>query len=189
MPGPQNQRHLVNNSKKGSGGSGTGDPNDNGSGDNGFPKLDKVESTIETENRFLRLREKVRNLEEDSDSETEEDQCQAGVAGLKGLPKGNFLYDLEQSNRLKKASQTIWKRDKPFQDKVVKMLGKFDDKNAKIEEKSIKGLKKVTELKADAGGPRILIYRGKNQLPKVLGFCRRRDLECMVESLKKYYGS
>ena len=49
-------------------------------------------------------------------------------------------------------------------DEVLRMLKRFGDKNANMQEKPLKGFKKLTELKNSGPGPRIIIYREKNEL-------------------------
>lgn len=70
---------------------------------------------------------------------------------------------------------------------VLRMLKRFDDENANIQENPLKGFKNLTELKNSGPGPRILIYRGKNELPTVIGFCMRDDLDATLAKLKVKY--
>lgn len=67
------------------------------------------------------------------------------------------------------------------------MLNRFDDENADLQEKSLKGFKKLSELKNSRNGPRIFIYRGKNEPPTVIGFCMRKDLDDIIVTLKMKY--
>lgn len=96
----------------------------------------------------------------------------------------NFSYDIA----LKKQGKKVWKNPKAKAE-LLRVLSRFDDENADLQEKSIKGIKSknVTELKNSGTGPRIFIYREKNQPPKVIGFCMRDDLKKAVVELKKKY--
>ena len=67
------------------------------------------------------------------------------------------------------------------------MLKRFDDENANIQEKSLKGFKNLTELKNSAPGPRILLYQGKNEPPPVVSFSIRDDLDVTLDKLKGKY--
>lgn len=104
----------------------------------------------------------IHQLEEvtDSESETEKDEC-----------------------RLESKAKKVWKNPKVKQE-VLRMLNRFDDKNANIQEKPLKGFKSLTELKNSGPGPRILVYRGKNEPPTVIGFCMRNDLDATLAKLK-----
>jgi hypothetical protein len=127
-------------------------------------------------------------MEEISDSETEEDECRLeSKAGFKELPDGkNFLYNMDQGRGLKNQAKKVWKNPKAKQE-VLRMLNRFDDENANIQEKPLKGFKNLTELKNSGPGPRILIYRGKNEPPTVIGFCMRNDLDATLAKLKVKY--
>ena len=67
------------------------------------------------------------------------------------------------------------------------MLNRFDDENANIQEKLLKGFKNLTEFKNFGPNPRILIYRGKDKPPIVIGFCMRNDLDATLVKLKGKY--
>ncbi len=64
------------------------------------------------------------------------------------------------------------------------MLNRFDEENADIQEKPLKGFKSLTELKNSGSGPRILLYREKNKPPTVIGFCMRNDLNATLDKFK-----
>jgi len=119
-----------------------------------------------------------------------EDQCpidEQNKAGFSELPDSeNFSYNMEQGRGLKKQAQKVWKNPKAKQE-VLRMLKRFGDKNANIQEKPLTGFKKLTELKNSGPGPRIIIYRGKNQQPVVVGFCMRNDLDATLDKLKKNF--
>jgi hypothetical protein len=166
-------------------------PDNSGSGgddDNGMLQYPKAESVQETENRVDKIDEYIARMEESSDSEEEEcEAVQQNKAGFKELPDGkNFSYNMEQGRGLKKQAKRVWKNDKAKQE-VLRMLNRFEDENANIEEKSLKGFKNLTELKNSGSGPRILIYRGKNEQPTVIGFCMRDDLDATLDKLKGKY--
>jgi hypothetical protein len=116
-----------------------------------------------------------------------QDQCsidEQNKAGLKELPDSeNFSYNMDQGRGLKKQAQKVWKNPKAKQE-VLRMLERFGDENAKIQEKPLTGFKKLTELKNSGPGPRIFIYRGKNEQPVVVGFCMRNDLDATLNKLK-----
>ena len=118
----------------------------------------------------------------DSDSETEEDGCRLeSKAGFKELPDGKtFLYNMDRGRGLKNQAKKVWKNPKAKQE-VLRMLNRFDDENANIQEKPLKGFKNLTELKNSGPGPRILIYRDKNEPPTVIGFCMRNDLDATID--------
>jgi len=96
----QNQPHQSRSShrsgffsgRSSNDGSGPGKPNDDGSDgdDGGIPKYPKTESIEETESHLSTIDEQINELEEvtDSDSETEEDQCQI-------KPPGKFEVDFD----------------------------------------------------------------------------------------------
>jgi hypothetical protein len=125
-------------------------------------------------------------MEETSDSEEEQCRVESKV-GFKELPDGKiFSYNMEQGRGLKKQAKKVWKNPKAKQE-VLRMLNRFDDENAKIQEKSLKGFKSLSELKNSGPGPRIIIYRGKNEPPTVIGFCMRDDLDATLAKLKGKY--
>lgn len=188
---PQRGSGLFGRQKY-TGGDGPGKPSgggDDNSGD-GLPQCPKVESVEQTYERAERMQELVRKLEEetDSDSESEEDECRLeSKASFKELPDGkNFLYNMDQGRGLKNQAKKVWKNPKAKQE-VLRMLNRFDDENANIQEKSLKGFKSLTELKNSGPGPRILIYREKNKPPRVIGFCMRNDLDATLAKLKGKY--
>lgn len=155
-----------------------------------MPKFPQTELVQDTENRLDNINEQIYKLEEvtDSDSETEEDQCRLeSKASFKELPDGrNFLYNMGQGRGLKKQANKVWKNPKAKQE-VLRMLNRFDDENANIQEKPLKGFKSLTELKNSGPGPRILIHREKNEPPTVIGFCMRNDLDATLAKLKGKY--
>lgn len=75
------------------------------------------------------------------------DQCpidQQNKAGFKELPNSeNFSYNMYQGRGLKKQAQKVWKNPKAKQE-VLRMLERFGDENAKIQEKPLTGFKKLT---------------------------------------------
>jgi len=158
--------------------------------DDSIPKYPQPESVEGTQERVERINEHLRRMKEvsDSDTESEEDQCridQQNKAGFKELPDSkNFSYNMEQGRGLKKQAEKVWKNNKAKQE-VLRMLKRFDDENANIQEKPLKGFKNLTELKNSGPGPRILIYRGKNEQPTVVGFCMRDDLVATLDKLKE----
>ena len=195
----QNRQHQSRPQNKGifsrkshNDGPGPGKPNGNGSDgdDGGIPKYPKTESIEETESHLSNIDEQIHQLEEvtDSDSETKEDECRLeSKAGFKELPDGkNFLCNIDQGHGLKNQAKKVWKNPKAKQE-VLRMLNRFDDENANIQEKPLKGFKNLTELKNSGPGPRILIYRGKNEPPSVIGFCMRNDLDATLAKLKVKY--
>ena len=64
------------------------------------------------------------------------------------------------------------------------ILEKFDKDDRQIQEKPLEGFRKLTELKNSGPGPRVFIYRGKNEKPTVVGFCMRNDLDGTIKKLK-----
>jgi len=176
-------------------GSGPGKPDDNGSDgdgydDNGMPQYPKTESVQDTQKRLDNIDEQIYRLEKvsDSDSETEEDECRLeSKAGFNELPDSkNFLYDMDQGRGLKNQAKKVWKNPKA-KEEVLRMLNRFDDENSSIQEKPLKGFKNLTELKNSGPGPRIIIHRGKNEPPTVIGFCMRNDLDATLAKLKGKY--
>lgn len=166
--------HKSNND-----GPGPGKPNGNGSDgdDDGIPRYPKTESIEETQTHLDNIDQQIKKLEEvtDSDSETEENECRVkSKAGFKELPDGkNFVYDLDQGSGLIKEAKKVWKNPKAKQE-LLRMLKKFDDENANIEEKPLEGFKNLTELKNSPRGPRIIIYRVKMNRLELLRFvCER----------------
>jgi len=87
---------------------------------------------------------------------------------------------------LKNQAKKVWKNPKAKQE-VLSMLRRFDNENANIQEKSLKGFKNLTELKNSGPGPRILIHRGKNEPPTVIGFCMRKDLDAILAKFEGKY--
>jgi hypothetical protein len=63
----------------------------------------------------------------------------------------------------------------------------YFNKAPNLHEKPVKGFKNLYELKKAPDGARVIIQREKNKLPKVIGFCMRRDLEKTVKKLEKKY--
>jgi len=173
-------------------GSGPGKPDDfdSDSGGDGLPKFPQTESVEKTQEHLSTIYEQINKLEEvtDSDSEIEEDECRLeNKSGFKELPDGkNFLYNMNQGRGLKKQAKKVWKNHKAKQE-VLRMLNRFDDENSDIQEKSLKGFKSLTELKNSGPGPRIIIYRGKNEPPTVIAFCMRNDLDDTLAKLKGKY--
>jgi hypothetical protein len=195
----QNQQHQSRPPNKGffshtsnNDGPGPGKPNGNGSDgdDGGIPKYPKTESIEETERHLYNIDEQIKKLEEvtDSDSESEENECRLkSKAGFKELPDGKiFVYDMDQGRGLIKQAKKVWKNPKAEQE-VLRMLNRFDDENANIQEKPLKGFTNLTELKNSGPGPRIIIYRGKNEPPTVIAFCMRNDLDATLDKLKGKY--
>ena len=78
------------------------------------------------------------------------DQCsidQQNKGGLNKLPDiENFSYNMDQGHGLKKQAQKVWKNPKAKQE-VLRMLERFGDENAKIQEKPLTGFKNLTEIK------------------------------------------
>lgn len=125
--------------------------------DKGRPQYSQPESVKQTKNRIQRMRERIVRLEEvtetDFDSETECEYDQKTKAGFKELlDSENFSYNMDQGRGLKKQVQKVWKNKKAKQE-VLRMLKRFGDENANIQEKPLKGLKKLTELKNSGPGP------------------------------------
>lgn len=99
---PQNQPHQSRPShrsglfsdRSSNDGSGPGKPNGDGSNgdDGGIPKYPRTESIEETQRHISNITEQINKLEEikDSDSETEENQCQ-----IKPLGKFDFDFNFE----------------------------------------------------------------------------------------------
>ena len=90
---------------------------------------------------------------------------------------------MDQGRGLKSQAKKAW-RNPTAKREIIRMLNRFDDKNSNIQEKRLKGFKNLTELKNSGPGPRILIYRGKNEPPTVIGFCMRNDLDATLAKLK-----
>ena len=193
---PPNTNKGIFGRKSNNNSPGPGKPNDNGSDgdDGGIPNYPQPKSVEETQKRLDWMEKQVRKLNEETDSESEieteskEDQCdQQNKAGFKELPDGqNFVYDMNQGQGLIKQAEKVWKNPKAKKE-VLRMLNRFDDKNANLQEKPLKGFKNLTELKNSRSGPRIFIYRGKNEPPTVIGFCMRTDLEATLDKLKKKF--
>lgn len=193
---PQHRSRTVNEGffgrKSNNGGPGPGKPNSNGSDgdDGGIPKYPKTESIEETQRHLYNIDKQIKKLEEvtDSDSETEENECRLkSKAGFKELPDGkSFVYDMDQGHGLIKKAEKVWKNPKAKKE-VINLLKRFDNENADVEEKPLKGFKNLTELKLSGPGPRIFIYRGKNEPPTVIGFCMRSDLEDTITKLKQKF--
>jgi hypothetical protein len=157
-----------------------------GDDDSGMPKFPQTQSVQDTQNRLDNIDEYIAKMEETSDSEEEQCRVESKV-GFKELPDGKiFSYNMEQGRGLKKQAKKVWKNPKAKQE-VLRMLNRFDDENAKIQEKSLKGFKSLSELKNSGPGPRIIIYRGKNEPPTVIGFCMRDDLDATLAKLKGKY--
>lgn len=64
------------------------------------------------------------------------------------------------------------------------MLEKFNKEDGEIQEKPLEGFRKLTELKNSGPGPRVFLYRGKNEKPTLVGFCMRNDLKDAIKKLK-----
>ena len=124
----------------------------------------------------------------DTDSETGEEQCESeSKAGFQDLPNGKtFLYSMNQGKGLKKKAKKVWKNPKAKK-KVIRMLERFDNEDSDIQEKPIKSLTSITEIKNSGSGPRVFVYRGKNQKPIVVGFCMRDELNPTVVKLKRKF--
>lgn len=175
-------------------GPGPGKPDGDGSDDDdgGIPKYPKPESVEETQRRLSNMDKQIKKLEEvtDSDSETEKNTCSLkSKAGLKGLPDGkNFVYDMDQGRGLKKLAKRVWKNSEAKKE-VLRMLSRFDDENANIQEKAIQGFNDLTELKNSGSGVRIIIYNGKDKSepPAVIVICMRDDLEEALKKLETKY--
>ena len=90
---------------------------------------------------------------------------------------------MDQGRGLKKQAKKVWKNTKAKKE-VLRMLKRFGDENANIQEKPLTGFKDLTELKNSGPGPRIIIYRGKNEKPVVIGFCMRDDLDATLGKFK-----
>ena len=93
---------------------------------------------------------------------------------------------MDQGQGLIKQADKVWNNPKAKKE-VLRMLNRFDDKNANLQEKPLKSFKNLTELKNSRSGPRIFIYRGKNEPPTGIGFCMRTDLEDTVTKLETKY--
>jgi hypothetical protein len=172
-------------------GSGPGKPNDDGSeGDGGgIPNYPKRESVKKTEERLHGMDEKLRRMKEVSDSDSdEEDECLRDIkAGFNELPDSeHFSYNLQQGSGLEKKAERVW-NDPKAKKELLTLCNRLNNPNAKIQEKWIKGLKKVTELKNNPKGIRIFIYREKNKQPTVIAFCMRDDLKETIKKLKKNF--
>ena len=124
----------------------------------------------------------------DSDSETEDDQCQLEEkAGFRELPNGKtFLYDMNNGTGLKKEAKKVWRNPKAKKE-VLRILERFDEEDRKLQEKSLKGFKSLSELKNSPNGVRIILYRENDEPPKVVCFCMRRDLEATLAKLENKY--
>ena len=161
-----------------------------GGDDGGIPNYPKRESVEGTQGRVNHIDEQLHRMDQviDSDTESEEDQCRLeSKAGFKKLPDGkNFSYNMQQGRGLKNQAKRVWKNPKAKKE-VLTMLDRFDDENTNIEEKPLRGFKTLTELKNSGPGPRILIYRGKNEPPTVIGFCMRDDLDATLDKFKGKY--
>jgi len=188
------KRDGIFSRKSNNDGSGPGKPNGDGDGsdgDNGgIPNYPERESVEGTQERVNRIDEHLHRMNQviDSDTESEEDQCRLeSKAGFKELPDGkNFSYSMEQGRGLKNQAKKVWKNPKARQE-VLRVLNRFDDETANIQEKPLKGFKNLSELKNSGPGPRIIIYREKNEPPTVIGFCMRNDLDATLAKLKGKY--
>jgi len=115
-------------------------------------------------------------------------RVRAGFTSNKGgfneLPDSkNFSYDMEQGRGLKKQARKVL--ENPIARKeVLSMLEKFGNQDVEVQEKPLKGFHRLTELKNSGPGPRIFVYREKNEKPLVVGFCMRNDLDAAVKKLK-----
>jgi len=67
------------------------------------------------------------------------------------------------------------------------VLNIFNYENANIQEKLLKGFKSLSKLKNSSPSSQIIIYRGKNEPPTVVGFCIRNDLDARLAKLKGKY--
>lgn len=65
---------------------------------------------------------------------------------------------MDQGRSLKNDAKRVWKNPKAKKE-VLRMLKRFDDQNADLQEKPLKGFKNLTELINSRSGPRIFIYR------------------------------
>lgn len=107
--------------------------------------------------------------------------------GFEELPESTkFSYDMEQGRGLKNQARKVWQNPKAKKE-ILSMLEKFDKEDREIQEKSLKGFRKLTELKNSGPGPRVFVYRGKNEKPTVVGFCMRNDLDATIKKLKNKF--
>jgi len=108
-------------------------------------------------------------------------------AGFDELPDSiKFSYYMEQGRGLKKQARKVWQNPKAKKE-ILSMLEKFDKEDRQIEEKPLEGFRKLTELKNSGPGPRVFLYRGKNEKPTVVGFCMRNDLDATIKKLKNKF--
>jgi hypothetical protein len=187
---PQDQSRPYKRPGFFSGSSKNNDPGGNGEGgdDKGIPKYSQPESVEQTTDRIQRMHEQNVRLEEVTDSQSES-ECEStqNKAGIDELPDSeNFSYNMDQGRGLKEQDKRVWKNPKAKKEVLI-MLERFGNENAEIQEKSLKGFKKLTELKNSPSGPRIFIYREKNEKPVVVGFCMRNDLDATLSKLKKKF--
>jgi len=177
-------------SKKTKSGSGfSGKPNKGNPDDSeGIPEFNKPESVEQTQERLEQIQKqnaklkKTRDSDSDSDSETECKSTQ-NKAGMDELPDSDiFSYDI--INSLKKEVKRVWKNPKAKKE-TLRLLERFGDKNSKIQQKYIKSLTRVTELKNSKNGVRIFIYNKKGEMPVIIGFCMRNDLTNSLNKLQK----
>lgn len=122
--------------------------NDGSDGDNGgIPNYPERESVEGTQERVNCIDEHLHRMNQviDSDTESEEDQCRLeSKAGFKELPDGkNFSYSMEQGRGLKNQAKKVWKNPKARQE-VLRVLNRFDDETANIQEKPLKGFKNLS---------------------------------------------
>jgi|SRR5687768_10750221 len=198
QPHPQHQSRPRDDGffsrKSNNDGPGPGKPDGDGSDDDdgGIPKYPKPESVEETQRRLSNIDKQIKKLEEvtDSDSETEKNTCSPkSKANLKGLPDGkNFVYNMDQGNGLRKLAKKVW-RNYEAKKEVLRMLSRFDDENANLQEKALQGFNDLSELKNSSSGVRIILYNGKNksQPPEVIVICMRDDLEKAIKKLQTKY--
>lgn len=152
------QNHGIFSCNPNNDDSGPGKPNGDGSDgdDDGILKYPKTESVEKTQRHLSDMDKQIHQLEEvtDSDSETEENECRLErKAGFKELPDGKtFLYNMDQGRGLKNQAKKVWKNPKAKQE-VLRILNRFDDENANIQEKPLKGFKFLTELKNSGPDP------------------------------------
>ena len=142
-------------------------PNGDGSSgdDGGIPKYPQSESVEETQKRVEWRQKQVRELGEEtgSESEIETDQCdQQNKAGINELSDScKFIYNLETKTG-KKAVKNIWKNTQARKE-IISNLDKIDrGKLLPRNEKDFKGFKTLKELKFTK--TRMLIRPGKNKL-------------------------
>ena len=181
----QNPQGIFGRKSSSYSGSEPGKPNNGSGGDDAnVPKYTKPESVEETQRHLSNIDEQINKLEEvtDSDSETEENQCELDENVKDG--KIEIVYRIKENPALVREAERMGKDQAAQKDvnNLIEQLSLGND-NPGIGNRRVKGLKNVSEARGRNEGR--VYFREKNGKIEILAKSNKDNQNKVIGILQK----